>query len=230
MGRRFTAASNERIFCGSGGIAGLDYRYGTVAVVFNLVTATAAGTLVAVNGAASGAQCDIYCTSGPPVSVHYYDGTSDRTLATIVAGTTYLIVVTKATGTATPRYHLYNYTDRSWTHANGSGTCVDSGATTALSFGCYANGSNDPLTGELFAAGLWSRLVMGDGECERLARGDWLRQGPDFYRQWRRSDINLDMRTTHGRYKVRQTARTGSTQGTVAEPVGFRFAVETRRS
>ena len=40
----------------------------------------------------------------------------------------YLVVCTKASGSATPRFHVYNYNTTSWSHADGSGGLFENAA------------------------------------------------------------------------------------------------------
>lgn len=235
MGRRFTAASNERIYVGSAGLNGLDYRYGTMAALFYRVGDTGhSETLVSTNDA--NAQCadlnivGAFAGSGlDPIDL--WDGTSDRTgTGNVNLAKNYLGAITKATGTATARSHLYDFGANTWTHAALSGTSVDGSAVTSLGLGGFAdaNGS-DQLDSEVWAIGLWNKVVFTDSEVERLARGNWLSLEPSFYEQWSDGREVGDMARTLGRYPARQTTRTGTTRGAQKPPPGFRMDARRRR-
>lgn len=227
--RRFTSASSERIVIGSTGLAGFDWRWGTMAAVFNCTTIVPAGTIVSLNNAATG--IDFYTSDLSSGSVRLYDGSGDSNGPTITAGVTYLGGFSKASGTATPRFHMLNTATGVWTHADGSGTQTDSSATTIVTFGSYQDASaSDALNGELGAVACWHGWAMSDQEFERLAKGNWASRSPGLLVEFISAQDSVgDMPRTCGRNRVMQTARTGSTLGTVAKPAGWRPSVQTLR-
>lgn len=90
---------------------------------------------------------------------------------TVTSGDGWVILAaTKASGTATPRYHKYTFSTGVWVHENGDGT-VDNGPTAAstarIRLGSYEAGTGG-FEGDMAAAGLWRR-VLTDAEIERLA-------------------------------------------------------------
>lgn len=231
MGRRFTAASNERVYVGAAGLGGLNFTFGTFAAVVNFASFTAAGTILATNDQTS-PSFTCYFASGN--GLKYYDGTTDTLLiasGSFSTAVTYVIAVTKATGTATARSHLYVPSTNTWTHAAAAATTVNSATNTSLSIGTFAdNTARDPIDADIFAVALWQGVVMTDSECERLARGNWANSAPDFHEEWIQHGHELgDMTSTLGRRTVKQTTRTGTTRGTTRPPAGFRPAVQRRR-
>lgn len=219
MGRLFTAGSSHRIQVGSTGLAGFDFRFGTIAACLNFTALPAAGTIMASN-ATSGASFDFYQSAA---ELHWYDVSNDRSASMALAtATTYIIAATKATGSATPTFHKYVFSTNAWTHTAGSGTNVDSAANTSVTIGSFQDAAAaDALDATVFAIGAWSGYVMSNAEVERLVNPNWGRFNPTMWDFWDTSRDNSDMSSTLGRYLVKQTARTGAARGTVAPPPGW---------
>jgi hypothetical protein len=90
-----------------------------------------------------------------------------------------LFAVSKAAGTATPRFHNYGYSSATWDHRNGSGT-IGNGASVSggtVRFGAWENSFY--AEGEYAAAALFSRS-LSDAEVEALAGSyeKWLKLDP----------------------------------------------------
>lgn len=225
MARRFTASTSDRIYIGAAGLAGLNFTFGTFACVIQFVTLPAFGTILATNEE-SGASFTIYAAG---TTSRIYDGTSERDGPTLTTGVQYLYAFTKATGTATGRFHIYRFNTNTWTHQAASGTSVNSAANTSVAIGAYADATSDNLDAELWAIALWQGVVMTDSETEELSRGRWLETSPTFFEQWTDGREVGDMPRTLGRQPARQTARTGTTRGVQPQPAGFRFGPVHRR-
>lgn len=228
MGRKFIGASSNRIHVGTAaGLAGFDFRWGTLAMCLNLASTPGVGVgcaLFSVNGGTFEVTIN---NSGTGAQVDVWDNTIDRTALTgsFATNTHYVLVFTKATGAATSRLHLYVFSTNTWTHVNASGTSADAAANTSLTIGSDSDSASvEPLDGEVFAVGAWPAYVLSDLEVERLSRGDWGWLNPGFWDQWDTSRDSGDMLTTLGRYPVKQTARTGAVRGTLAPPPGFRMS------
>lgn len=225
MGRRFTAASSERIQVGSAGLAGFNFLFGTFAAWVNITSYPTGGNYgaFATTNAGSGACFEASIVAGTLKDL--FDGTNDRTAAGPTAGATVLVGTTKASGTATARTHLYVPSTNTWTHGTYSGTSVNSATVTALTLGNEQDSNTaglGSLNAEVWQIAMWSALVMSDGEFERLARTrDWKRLGPDFFDSWSDGREQGDMANTLGRFNVRQTGRTGTTRGTATRPPGM---------
>lgn len=228
MGRRFTTGSNERIIVGTAAaLAGFDFRYGTIAVVVNIVSFVD-GAMFSVNKE-TGASVD-FATGGGGADIYWYDGTNARLGPLPTVGVTYVMAATKATGTALPRFHTWQPSTNVWTHTDANGTSPDSAAVTFMGIGSSDDAAaQNPLNAELFAVAAWNKVVMTDSQVERLSRGRWAEQEPDFLAEFAHGRDVGDMTSSIGRYGVKQSARTGTTRGTAKPPPGFRFAINTRR-
>jgi hypothetical protein len=92
------------------------------------------------------------------------------TLAGTIAAVNQMIVVTKATGTATPVAHQSTVPFTTWIHSNMSGTLANPGtaATTLEQVGQW-NGSADLWTGDMEWVGVWN-FGMSNAEVEDLSR------------------------------------------------------------
>lgn len=227
MGRRFVVASAHYIDVRSAaGLAGFDYRFGTIAFVVNFAALPATGASMDVyTNDATGASVDVGInTIGGVTGADFYDGTNNpiALAGAFAINTTYLLAFTKATGTTTGRAHLYVFSTGTWTHAALSGTAVDGAAVTSLSIDDPTGDTAAGLDGEMFAIAMWNGYAMSDLEVERLATGRWERWNPGFYDLWETSRDNGDMVNTLGRYRVSQTARSGALRGTLVPPPQFR--------
>lgn len=235
MPRRFTAASSERIYIGTAGLAGLDFAYGTLAVCLWIVSVSVnSQALLATNdGATTGVEWYIHGTGTNGSDLSWYGTTNVDSFSTlaVTTGENLLVAITKATGSVLPRAHMYKFATGAWTHGDCASNIGDAATATALCIGAFANaGSSDHLDGELHACAAWNKLAMSDLEVERLARQpDWSRFAPDMYESASDGRDVGDMMTTIGRYRCKQTARTGTTKGVQSPPPGFRSRVQRRR-
>lgn len=229
MGRRFTSASNERIsITTAAGLAGFDWRYGTIACTVNVVSSPGIDA-VWFCLSSSGAVFQPYLDSANDSNI--WNGSVDTSAAgvTLTAGTTHTFSITKATGSVAARAHRYVHNTNTWTHAAFGSAQADAAATVDMTLG------NDPTFAEPFNAefwhfAVWSGLAMSDTEVERLAKTpDWRRLAPDFFVQWTDGRNTGDMLQTLGRYQVRQTARTGTSAGTATAPFGPKSSPVARR-
>lgn len=230
MGRRFTGASSDRIFVGTtAAAAGLTFTFGTMAVCLYRESGGSTMSYLSTNQAAG--ACAVLTTLSTADELEWYDGTNGRTGATSIATSGHvLLVATKATGTATPRFHYYEFATNTWVHEDASGTAVNGGTLSSLTIGSGGNSASfNAVDGEVHALGMWQGLAMSDGECERLARGSWLNYAPSFYEQGTPGHESGDMVRTLGRFPARQTAISGTTRGNRGAPPGFRMGVQHRR-
>ena len=104
------------------------------------------------------------------------------TIRVVAADGWSLVVVGKATGTATPRFHRYKFSTGVWTHENASGTVGNANAVPGgnLELGANSNGASTFLNGDMEVVGCWGR-VLSDQEVENLAFGlpGWLSAAPN---------------------------------------------------
>ena len=76
-----------------------------------------------------------------------------------------LLAATKATGTATPRFHKYSFASATWTHEDAGSTLGNSTApTSGPTLGAASNGSG-PYQGDIAAAGI-ANTVLSDVALE----------------------------------------------------------------
>lgn len=81
-----------------------------------------------------------------------------------------LHVVTKVTGSATPRYHRYKYSTGVWVHENMSTTSLDASgeATGLVEIGGTLGSSSDNFVGDIAQAGVFN-VALADQDVESLA-------------------------------------------------------------
>jgi hypothetical protein len=117
----------------------------------------------------------------PSGAITLYNGSSSRTSATglVAASQWALIAVTKASGTATPRFHVYRYDLSSWTHANASGTLGNGGSVSGgtIRMGAWEDGYE--FDGRYAAAALYP-TALSDMAVETLddSYANWLTAAP----------------------------------------------------
>lgn len=105
--------------------------------------------------------------------------TAPTITATVAMGWV-LLVVTKATGTATPRFHRFNFGTATWTHEDGASTLANSTApASGPVLGANPNGTS-PFQGDVGIAGIWD-VVLSDAQVEALveSEADWLAVPPE---------------------------------------------------
>jgi len=134
--------------------------HGTYAAIFRVVDNTDARTLMAF---LSSGNAFLWC----PFMVNtddrmLYHGDSDRfTAAAIPQAVWLLMVVRKATGTATPRFSYYNFNTTTWTHGDATGTGVERAGRKRTGAGVSGSTSGFPNTtpptegGEAFFSSLF---------------------------------------------------------------------------
>lgn len=228
MGRRFTAASADCIEIGTAGLRGLNFTFGTWACVMRRMVDTGANEVNMATNGNVGASGTWGLSTGDIQA--YHDGTTQVTgTGAITVNVTRLVGFTKASGTATGRFHQYNFTTNAWTHVAASGTSVNGAATTSLSLGAANAAGASPASCEMWALGIWQGLVMSDNEFKRLAGGGWERYSPSFYTTFSDGREVGDLASSQGRFPAKQTARTGTTRGVNRPPPGFRMTAQRRR-
>lgn len=95
------------------------------------------------------------------------------------------VVVTKATGSATPRWHIKDVTTSgAWSHTNGGGNVgnVGTGATEIILGGQFTGGASTTFRGEIAVAAAW-QSELSDGSVEAactLAAADLLAASPGW--------------------------------------------------
>ncbi len=79
----------------------------------------------------------------------------------------YLVICTKANGSAAPRVHVYDYAADTWVH-EAAATAIGNSSTPVTRGALGVNGAQaQPFDGHIAAAATWSAL-LSDAQCEDL--------------------------------------------------------------
>jgi hypothetical protein len=170
--RHFTAASTDSITLSLGNLA---FNYGPGSMAFIINATTLGGTVVPFSAGATNTIGYRIQTAANGLLNSVLNGTgSAMTSPTMVTGSWYLVGHCKATGTATPKLHVYDYGASTWTHQNGSGTQANSSIpVTRAAFGAIqATGNN--WDGDILMGAVWN-VQLTDLQFEQLAydRNAW---------------------------------------------------------
>lgn len=167
MPRAFDGTDDE-IRCAAGNVSGM--TFGSFAVIVRRGATGAWHSLFDLCNSSGVTQVSCEFRSSNELSF-FVPTNPDRATATTFTSTTtwYLILFTKATGTATPRAHIYNYSTNAWTHENFDGTLTNwtsIGASGTIRFGEWED--VDDFQGDLACAGIWSGIAFTDAKCEAM--------------------------------------------------------------
>jgi DNA-binding beta-propeller fold protein YncE len=101
-----------------------------------------------------------------------------------------LAVVTKAAGTAIPRFHVYRFGSQTWTHKDGTGTLGNAGSVAGGTVRFGARQNTAYYDGALGAAALYPR-TLSDSDVERLTYDyfEWLGLEPGGMWIFNQADI-----------------------------------------
>lgn len=164
------------------------------------------------------------------------DADNVRGMGTPIANTTtwYLLVVRKATGSATARGSVFNFSTSSWAHVNASSaldnwTSPGSGGLIRFDF------SNTlPWNGRIAARALWANALPWSadttGDSNLISAGlhtslaNWVSASPSVLHVFNQAAVTDDVLDLIG--SADQTARTGTTVITGDDPPGFDFGGE----
>jgi len=131
------------------------------------------------------------------------------TLTLTVADGWSLVGVSKATGTATPRFHKYVISSNTWTHDNAAGTIADPTTPGTNAF-IGSSGASSGFDGDIAVAGVWN-VVLTDAQYETL---------PFSLAAWRQIDPKglwlLDQQATG--QKVRDLTGNGANESSLTGP------------
>jgi hypothetical protein len=137
-----------------------------------------------------------------------------------------LTAITKASGSATPRWHQYSYTSTTWTHVNATNNVSDSTISVAIdNIGLGYLDNDEVLNGNLAVIGAWN-AVLSDGDLETMpcALSAWVDLTPAAlwpFNQASTSDPVLDV-TGNG---ADQTSITGTSVVNGDDPPCFSFSL-----
>ncbi len=176
--RHFTAASSEKITCSLGAM-NFVMGPGTIAAVFKTPAVFVTGNFFSsgASGPVSWAGA-VDNTGKPRLGTNGTNATAGATA--LAVSSWYLVALTKATGTVTPRVHIYDYAAVTWVHENAGGTLGDSSTPiTRCAIGVGASGAAGFWDGDIAAVGGWN-VVLTDSQVQDLllflpavAKGLW---------------------------------------------------------
>lgn len=169
--------------------------------------------------------------------LEWYSVSSSTTGATsLSAGTWYLLVVRKPTGSATPRFSIYNYTNTTWTHVAGSGALSDHtapGASGTIRFNYQDAG--DWFGSRVAARAVWSNNLpwtadaSGDTAIQNAglhtAAANWLSANPSAFWLFNQASVATPVEDLSTTGTADQTSITGTTVVNGDDPPGFDFSL-----
>ena len=167
MARSFPGTA-ANIITDAGGLAA--WTYGTFAVLVKR-NSTGWNSLSTLHNVANQARGGLEISDNADGNHLYYqsNGVAVRSSFSVVnADNWVLLVAGKATGTATPRMHMYVYDTGTWTHQDATSTIGNTtGTCTTMRHGEWEAG--DYLGGDLAWSAAWLARNLTDAEVEQLA-------------------------------------------------------------
>jgi len=166
--------TDDFVSTATGRVSGLSLGGTTIAVV--VITDSTSNYRTAIAARTSGGTYGWtwFTNTFTAGELSLYDGTTESLFsASLLSGEPYLLVVGKASGSAIPRFHVFRFSTKAWTHANGSaaigdGTSPGTGGT--MRFGIDVGGT-DPFDGVILMAAVWNtNFAANDAEVEQLQR------------------------------------------------------------
>ena len=163
--RLFTVAGSDKITLSLGAL-GFAFGPGSMAFIFRLTNLSQTQVVFSA-GATNTVGYRLQATTGTGIINVVLAGGAVSTTA-LTSGKWYCVGYSKATGTATARFHIYDYAAGTWVHENASATQANSSVpVTRAAFGSIqAVGS--PLAGDIAMGGVWN-VVLSDSQFEPLA-------------------------------------------------------------
>jgi len=155
----------------------------TVAAILNADDLPANQAVVSAYTDSLGPSWEWYMASNE--SFRYWDplNTEDIAGPTLNHTDWWIVVMTRASGASTPRYHLKNLTTgAAWTHVNAAGPSSANprdctGPNGHIEIGSYNNGAQEIFLGDIAVVGFWDGINLSDSQCEALSANkrtsDW---------------------------------------------------------
>ena len=231
MPRTFTTASSEVIVTGLGAL-GFTSNVTMASIVRNDTGETSVRHSVVSVGDSNtkGYSLVLEQTSGLIIAGSNGSVQVAGTLAATAATGWVLVAFTKATGTATPRFHLYNYGTNTASHENAGGTLADpTTPVTRAQIGRRQTTSTPRYyQGDIAAVGVWN-AVLTDAQFEALAfsLSAWFAVQPKGLWLLDQSAVAQTVIDLTGG-GANQSSITGTTLGAVSVPV-FSYGAQPRR-
>ena len=166
MIRNFDGVDDE-IRCS---IGSCNIGFGTFAVILKRGAINAWHAPIGIHNSSGTATFTIEISNGNLLKLNRDGGAAASTSTFTVLATDgwVLLAATKATGTATPRFHKYVFSTGVWTHQNGDATLANGGSATGgtVRFGEWQD--TDDLNARLACGGIWG-TALSDTAVEDLA-------------------------------------------------------------
>jgi hypothetical protein len=162
IARQFNGTSNSMTFS-AGNFNGVPFTYGTWAVIFRW------------NGTGSGQWREIISTNGSTgfgglnIDGTFYfstDGSISGSAFTPTANVWYCVIYTKATGSSTPRYNVYNYTTATWTSYNHGNTGANGSENLSAFYVGSWQGTVEYWPGDIAAMGFFRAWTPNDAAAQ----------------------------------------------------------------
>lgn len=219
MARTFDG-SDDVIHCSLGALTG-QTAAGTFVVVARRGANSTFHTLVGLHN--SGGSNTLYVQLNPSNNLIIGSGGGEESsmFTTTTSDGWCLLAVTKASGSATPRFHRYVYSTNTWTHQDG-GSSIDNGSSPG-SGGTYRTAwqTGDLFNGDLAAVGIWD-TPLSDAQIECLAHSlmQWYGMSPKAFWLFDQSSTTQPVMDLTGG-GANQSSLTGTTVATLGAPIGY---------
>jgi hypothetical protein len=166
--RQFTRPDDE-VITSLGNVS-----FGATSVAAMVKTTDVTNTKVVISAGATGEAWTFQVDPDESVAFFTVAGGGvkrNSAVSRIVSGRWHLIAYTKASGTVTPRFHIYDYTTRLWVHENGGGTQADLGGPPSIPATIWLAQDNASAgagwSGQIQIEAYWNR-ELSDADCEAL--------------------------------------------------------------
>lgn len=165
MARNFDGTA-DHIIVSAGALVGM--TFGAFACIIRRGATGAWHGLVGIEDGGGAAKMNLEITDANVLNYNVDGGGGASGSTTITSTTTwYFVAADKATGTATPRFHIYNYSNNTWTHENAGGTQGNTAATIAQArLGRWQ--TVDDYNGDMAIAGIWENKTFTDAQWEAM--------------------------------------------------------------
>ncbi len=210
------------------GIGSCSWTFGSFGALFRLISMPGSGGFLFSNHTSAGTfQAGIRLTfGGLPFLSGSWSADHQGTTA-LVKETWYILVITKATGTATPRLHIGKWNGSSfvWTHENESGTETNSPAQTSGSIYIGSRKGAEFVNADFAAIIEWPSVVLSDAEVEGLGTQTSLKTGWKEYKSpaglitFEQGSVSEEVQDIIG--GADQTERSGTTVVSEEPPIPY---------
>lgn len=206
--------------------------FGTFAAIVKRGATGSWHTFLALHSSGGGALNQFAYNSDDQV-VMWSNGDNATGPAALAATAWGLVVVRKATGSATPRFSLYNFTADTWAHANGSMAIPNWSAPGASGTVRFRWETFDHFVGRVAVRAAWNTVKWaadstGDAALEaaglQTSLQKWVDAAPDGLWPFNQAATTTAVTDITGN-GANQTTLTGTTVVTGDDPPGFSFAL-----